>query len=131
MPFIHVKIAGPQLDPAQIVALQQGVTTLMAELLHKQGKLTAVLVEQVPLAGWSVGAEPVARAAQIDAIISAGTNTPEQKARFIAEAYGMLREVLGPELSDISYVVLHDVPKDSWGYGGLTQAARAQGAVAA
>jgi 4-oxalocrotonate tautomerase len=131
MPFIHVKVAGPQLEPGQVKALQQGVTTLMAEILHKQGKLTAVLVEQVPLAGWSVGAESVAQVAQIDAIISAGTNTPEQKARFITEAYGLLRAVLGPDLSEISYVVLHDVPKDSWGYGGLTQAARAQGSAAA
>ena len=131
MPFIHVKIAGPQLEPAQITALQQGVTTLMAEILHKQGKLTAVLVEQIPLSGWSVGAEPVAQAAQIDAIISAGTNTAEQKARFIAGAYGLLRTVLGPDLSEISYVVLHNVPKDSWGYGGLTQAARAKGSAAA
>jgi 4-oxalocrotonate tautomerase len=127
MPFIHVKVAGPQLEPAQITALQQGVTRLMAEVLHKNAALTAVLVEQVALAGWSVGAEPVAQAAQIDAIISAGTNTPEQKARFIAEAYGLLRRVLGPDLSDVSYVVLHDVPKDSWGFGGLTQAARAKG----
>ena len=127
MPFIHVKIAGPDLEPAQIVALQQGVTTLMAEVLHKNAALTAVLVEQVSLAGWSVGAKPVAKAAQTDAIISAGTNTPEQKARFIAEAYGLLRAVLGPDLSEVSYVVLHDVPKDSWGFGGLTQAARVKG----
>ncbi len=128
MPFIHVKIAGPQLEAAQVTELQQGVTSLMAELLHKQGKLTGVLVEQVPLAGWSVGAAPVVQAAQIDAVISAGTNTPEQKARFITEAYGLLRRVLGPELSEISYVVLHDVPKDSWGYGGRTQAARSHAA---
>jgi len=131
MPFIHVKTAGAPLEPGQITALQQGVTRLMAEILHKQGKLTGVLVEQVPLAGWSIGAEPVARAAQIDAIISAGTNTPEQKTRFIAHAYGLLRDVLGPDLAEISYVVLHEVPKDSWGYGGLTQAARAKGSAAA
>jgi 4-oxalocrotonate tautomerase len=127
MPFIHVKVAGPTLEPAQIQALQQGVTSLMAEVLHKNAALTAVLVEQVPLAGWSVGAKPIAQAAQIDAIISAGTNTPDQKARFIAQAYALLRDVLGPDLSEISYVVLHDLPKDSWGFGGLTQAARARG----
>jgi 4-oxalocrotonate tautomerase len=26
----------------------------------------------------------------------------------------------------VTYVVIHDVPRDSWGYGGLTQADRAK-----
>ena len=43
----------------------------------------------------------------------------------VAEAMVLLRRVLGPGLHDVSYVVVHDLPRDSWGYGGLTQAARA------
>lgn len=125
MPFINVKVAGEPLDPGQVEAIQAGITALMADVLHKVGPLVGVLVEQVPAAGWSVGARPVTRAAQVDAVVSAGTNTPEQKARFIAGTYGLLRTVLGPDLSEVSYVVIHDVPKDSWGYGGFTQAHRA------
>ncbi|AJK45935.1 tautomerase family protein [Burkholderia plantarii] len=126
MPFIDVKVAGRPLEPQQVAHLQKGVTALMAEVLGKVGPLVGVLVEQVPLAAWSVGGEPVRRVAQVDAIVSAGTNTPEQKARFIAETAQLLRSVLGPELSEICYVVVHEVPKDSWGYDGLTQARRAQ-----
>jgi 4-oxalocrotonate tautomerase len=126
MPFINVKVAGPKLDAAQTVAIQTGITSLMAEVLNKQGPLTAVLVEEVPLSGWTVGAEAVPRAAQVDATISEGTNTPEQKARFIAETNNLLREVLGPDLPVVSYIVIHDVPKNSWGYGGLTQEHRAK-----
>ncbi len=124
MPFINVKVAGPPLNAAQIVSIQKGITSLMAEVLNKKATLTAVLVEQVSLSGWSVGAEPVRRAAQVDAIISAGTNTPGQKARFIAEVNSLLYDTLGSDLADVSYVVIHDVPQDSWGYGGLTQAQR-------
>jgi 4-oxalocrotonate tautomerase len=126
MPFIDVKVAGRPLEPQQIAHLQKGITALMAEVLDKVGPLVGVLVEQVPLAAWSVGGEPVRCAAQVDAIVSAGTNTPEQKARFIAETAQLLRSVLGPELSEVCYVVIHEVPKDSWGYDGRTQAQRAQ-----
>ncbi|WP_256443441.1 hypothetical protein [Caballeronia sp. M1242] len=33
--------------------------------------------------------------------------------------------MIGGTLAEVSYVVIHDVPKDSWGYDGLTQAYRA------
>jgi 4-oxalocrotonate tautomerase len=114
------------LEQHQITAIQKGITSLMADVLRKVGPLVGVLVEQVPLAGWSVGAEPVVCAAQIDAIVSAGTNTSEEKARFIAEANRLLQSVLGPALSEVTYVVVHDVSRDSWGYSGLTQEQRAK-----
>jgi 4-oxalocrotonate tautomerase len=126
MPFIHVKVAGHKLAQDQVRQIQTGITALMADILHKVGPLVGVLVEEAPLAGWSVGGEPVACAAQVDAIISAQTNTPEEKARFIAAASRLLKDVLGSRLADVSYVVIHEVPKDSWGYDGLTQAHRAQ-----
>ena len=126
MPFINVKVAGKPLELRQITEIQKGITTLMADVLHKVGPLVGVLVEQVPLTGWSVGAKPVTRAAQIDAIVSAGTNTPEQKTQFIAESNQLLKSVLGPDLCEVTYIVIHDVPKDSWGYNGVTQQSRAK-----
>lgn len=126
MPFINVKVAGPQLEKSQTAALQKGITALMAEVLRKKGPLTAVLVEQVAAAGWSIGGEPVTRAAQVDAYVSAGTNTAEEKSRYIAEVYALLRRVLGPEVREVSYVLVHDIPMNSWGYGGQTQEFRAR-----
>ena len=126
MPFIDVKVAGPQLEKSQTVALQKGITALMAEVLRKKGPLTAVLVEQVAATGWSIGGEPVTRAAQVDAYVSAGTNTAEEKSRYIAAVYALLRKVLGPEVPEVSYVLVHDIPMNSWGYGGQTQEFRAQ-----
>jgi 4-oxalocrotonate tautomerase len=126
MPFINIKVAGEPLAKHQITALQKSITGLMVEILHKVGPLVGVLVEQVQPDSWSVGAEQVKRAAQVDAIVSAGTNTPEQKARFIAEVNGLLRTVLGTDLAEVTYVVVHEVAKDSWGYNGLTQEHRAR-----
>ncbi|MGU3665425.1 tautomerase family protein [Methylobacterium sp. A49B] len=126
MPFINVKVAGRTLAKSQVERPQAGITSQMSQILHKVGPLAGVLVEEVPLAGWSVGRHPVACAAQVDAIISAETNTAEEKARFIAETSQLLKDVLGTALAEVSYVVIHEVPKDSWGYDGRTQADRAQ-----
>ncbi|WCS25554.1 tautomerase family protein [Methylobacterium sp. NMS14P] len=126
MPFINVKVAGQPLAPDQTAAIQAGITRLMADILRKVGPLVGVLVDEVPRAGWSVGGEPISCAAQVDAIVSAGANTPDEKSRFIAEVSRLLKNVLGADLAEVSYVVIHEVPKDSWGYDGLTQAERAR-----
>ena len=115
MPFINVKVAGPRLEKSQTVALQKGITSLMAEVLRKQGPLTAVLVEQVAATGWSIGGEPVTRAAQVDAYVSAGTNTPEEKSRYIAAVFALLRTVLGREVPEVSYVLVPRRPHEQLG----------------
>jgi 4-oxalocrotonate tautomerase len=42
----------------------------------------------------------------------------------ISQAVKMLHDVVGP-LQEACYVVIDDIPADSWGYDGKTQAARA------
>jgi 4-oxalocrotonate tautomerase len=121
MPFINIKIAGPTLSSEQISQLQQHTTDLMANVLGKNPGLTAVLVEQVASQGWSVGRSPVRVAAHLDAKITAGTNSSEQKARFIAEANALMHAVLGAELPVATYVVVDEISGDAWGYDGLTQ----------
>jgi 4-oxalocrotonate tautomerase len=41
----------------------------------------------------------------------------------------MLEEVAGP-VAEVSYLVIHELPADAWGYGGLSQAARQASAAA-
>lgn len=124
MPFIRITIAGPSLEPAQIRALQRGTTEQMASILGKKAALTNVLVEQTASASWSIGGETAEIGAYVDAKITEGTNTSEEKARYIAAAMTMLRDVLGPSVPKASYVVIHDLAGESWGYDGVTQAAR-------
>ena len=124
MPFVNVKVTGP-VEAAQVECLQQGITELMADVLRKKADLTAVLIEEAGTASWTVGAAPVAVAAHLDAKVTLGTNTAEEKARFVASAHALLSEVLGLELPSSTYVVIDEVPGDAWGYAGLTQAHRA------
>ena len=124
MPFVRLTITGPETGPETVAALQRGITALMAEVLGKRADLTAVLVEPAPAAGWSVGGVAVARAAHIEARVTHGTNTAQEKALFVAAAHELLVRTLPGPLPLATYVVVQEVPADAWGYGGLTQAAR-------
>lgn len=121
MPTLQLKLTPPLAAPAQ-AALAAELTQLTALALGKRPEVTAVLVELVPQ--WFIGGEPVTQATAWLAIsITAGTNTAEQKAAFVAQAYALLQRHLGP-LAPASYVIVHELPASDWGYGGQTQAAR-------
>ncbi|KQT70194.1 4-oxalocrotonate tautomerase [Methylobacterium sp. Leaf465] len=126
MPFVRVTLSGPPPSGRAREALQGGVTALMAEVLGKRADLTAVLVEGTAPGAWSIGAEPVETAAHLEATVTAGSNSPAQKAAFLAAAHRLLAETLGAALPLATYAVVNEVPAESWGYGGLTQAQRAR-----
>ena len=127
MPFVHIRVAGPvSITPAQVRRLQSEATRLMATIMRKKAELTSVLVEEVPLRGWSVGGEPVPMAAHLDVKVTEGTNTVGEKERFIAAATTLLQEVMGDALPVVTYVVIDEVPADAWGYGGRSQERRRQ-----
>ncbi|MBB2965155.1 tautomerase family protein [Methylobacterium sp. R2-1] len=130
MPFVSLKIAGPEIGSATVAELQCGITALMAEVLGKRADLTAVLVEPAPAGSWAVGGEAVTLAAHVEARVTLGTNTAEEKARFVAAAHDLLMRTLPGRLPLATYVVVQEVPADAWGYGGLTQAERASDAAA-
>jgi phenylpyruvate tautomerase PptA (4-oxalocrotonate tautomerase family) len=60
-------------------------------------------------------------AVHIDATVTAGTNSAEEKADFIDKTMKLLRTVIGAELSPVTYIVIHEIPAQSWGYDGRTQ----------
>ncbi|NTT84564.1 tautomerase family protein [Tabrizicola fusiformis] len=124
MPFLHLRLAGLALTDLRRQTLQRRLTDLTAQHLGKRHDLTAVLIEEIAVAGWAVGAAPVPVAAHLEIAVTEGTNTQAQKAAFL-EAVGMLmREVAGPALPVASYGMIHEIPAESWGYDGQTQAAR-------
>ncbi len=67
-------------------------------------------------------------AVHVDATITAGTNSPEEKARFIEQTMKLLNHVFGGELNPATYIVIAEVPAQSWGYDGQTQESRRQAA---
>lgn len=122
MPFIRVTLSSARAADAA-PAIASGVTRLMAEVLGKKAELTSVLVETPSVAAWTVGGEPRPAAAHLEASVTAGTNTEEEKARFIAEAMNLLKSHI-PGLHEATYVVVREMPATDWGYDGRTQAAR-------
>jgi len=127
MPFVSLKIAGPELTPAQKRALQTGFTELMAGPMRKVHDLTAVAIERVEAGDWSTGARPSesGRAAYAEVKVTQGTNSPQEMQQFIAAGYALLSETLGT-LPEATYVVVHEIPAQAWGYAGKTQDARRQ-----
>jgi 4-oxalocrotonate tautomerase len=127
MPTLSLRVSRP-LDPPRRAALAEALTAITTRTLLKQAALTAVLIESLPAGSWFIGvSESTAPAAQLEIAITAGTNSAEQKAEFIAACYAELQHQLatdGEALASTSYVIVHELPAGDWGYGGQTQAAR-------
>jgi 4-oxalocrotonate tautomerase len=126
MPFVSLKIAGPELTPVQKRALQTGFTELMAGPMRKLHDLTAVAIESIETSDWSTGARPSeGRSAYAEVKVTQGTNSPREMQQFIAEGHALLTATLGT-LPEATYVVVHEIPAQAWGYAGKTQEARRQ-----
>jgi 4-oxalocrotonate tautomerase len=123
MPLIHITLTGASLAPNTIQHLQQETTHLMQRILHKEAALTVVSVTQLPDGAFSANGQAAAVAASLQAMITAGTNNAAEKADFIFAAKSLLTGIIGPSAAPI-YVALHELPAESWGYDGQTQAAR-------
>ncbi|MFH1659616.1 MAG: 4-oxalocrotonate tautomerase [Pseudomonadota bacterium] len=126
MPLINITLAGASLAPSTIQHLQQETTRLMQSILRKEAALTVVSVTQLPAGAFSANGQTVAAAASMQALITAGTNGAAEKADFIFAAKSLLTVAIGLSAAPI-YVALHELPAESWGYDGQTQAARKAG----
>lgn len=126
MPTLQLKISPPR-GPTLYRSLARELTATTAEHLGKRPEVTAVMIEALAATHWSVGAQPVQRpTAWLEISITAGTNTPAQKAAFIEAAFALLQRELGggQPLESASYVIVRELPATDWGYGGRTQQAR-------
>lgn len=126
MPYLNVRLSTtlPSDAPARVAAL---LTDLTAEALKKKRELTAVVIDPVRAEHWFIGgaplgarAQPVAASFFLDIKVTEGTNTKDEKAAYVQRVFAGMQSILGP-LDPASYVVLHEVRADAWGYGGATQ----------
>jgi len=126
VPILTALISGPP-DADRDVAVADALAQLTVDVLRKDRRLTSVAIAHIPAAQWFVGgaALDAQRRASffVDVRVTAGTNSQDEKARYIAAVFARMRELLGV-LHEASYVHVHEVPADGWGYGGLTQAQR-------
>ena len=132
MPFVHLTLFNADATDDDVAALQQGLTDLMANPMRKKRDLTVVSVEasgaRVARGGTELG---MGRwGGQLTAFVTAGTNTEEEKAIFQRQAHALLVRRFGEPAAPV-YVIVQEVPGTDWGYGGLSQAARARAAATA
>lgn len=126
MPYINIRTAGEPVSDDTAQRLMDEMGQAVDDLLGKKREVTAVSLEELPDARWQIAGTPVGkRTAYVEILITLGTNTTEEKAAMIAAATQLLKETWG-DLETASYVVIKELPADSWGYDGRTQAARAQ-----
>jgi 4-oxalocrotonate tautomerase len=123
MPYLNVKLCAPESAgaPEKIAAL---LTDLTVEVLRKKRELTAVAVEHVGRNHWFIGGTPMASQQTatfyLEIKVTEGTNTKDEKAIYIQKVFAAIESVLGG-LNPASYIVIHEVRADAWGYQGATQ----------
>lgn len=123
MPYLNVRIA---MKESSTVA-EKVVSVLMthtAELLGKKPEVTSIAVDFVSPGLWFVGGAPVGAANAVtfylDIKVTDGTNIKAEKAEYIKKVFSDFEAILG-EITPASYIVIHDVRADSWGFQGKTQ----------
>jgi 4-oxalocrotonate tautomerase len=126
MPMITIQVARePDTGLARDIA--ETVSSLTARLLGKDPAVTSIAVDFVAPRLWFVGGKSAQEHAKsvffVDTRITDGTNTKDEKARYIAETFAAMRRLLG-DVHEESYVHVHDARADAYGYGGLTQERR-------
>ncbi len=126
MPMITLQIAGAP-DEVLTQRLAEEVTRLTAEVLGKDPAVTAVAVEYLPRRQWFIAGQPTEAlnrgAFFLEVRVTEGTNTKDEKGRYVREAFARLNDLLGgvdPE----SYVHVNEVKADAYGYAGRTQERR-------
>lgn len=123
MPYLNVKLStSPSSETSNKIATV--LTDLTAEILRKKRELTAVAVEYIQSSEWFIAGASLNTHKQssfyLDIKITEGTNTKDEKALYISRVFSSIESILG-ELNPASYIVIHDVRGDSWGYQGQTQ----------
>lgn len=127
MPMITVRYVTSQPRPNLHDDVAALAARLGAERLGKDPGVTAVLVEAAQPESWFIaGKHPTdagLSAFWLDIKVTSGTNVKSDTTAFVAAAFEGMQKLLGP-LHEESYVFVHAVDGDAYGYGGRTQNGR-------
>lgn len=124
MPMIKARYTTPRNghDPKREVAAV--LSRLTAEILHKDQGVTAVLVESADPADWIIAGSSVADQKigtfYVEVSITEHTNIKNETTEWVRRVYDEMNALVGPA-HEASYVLVHAVDGDAYGYGGQTQ----------
>ncbi len=127
MPLITVTYSSVRRAPSLKADIAAAVSELTARILHKDPKVTAIIVKAADAADWFAGGKSLAEqklaSYWLDIHVSEGTNTKDEKAAYLAAMFARMGELLGP-LHEETYAHVDEVKGDAYGFGGLTQERR-------
>lgn len=123
MPILNVKVSGKK-----SVEITKQINELLLDLtyriLGKKKEVTAITIDYVDHDQWFVGgyllSEQDKNSFYFDIKVTDETNTKDEKAQYIKEAYVGFERILG-DIHEESYIYIQDVRAASYGYGGKTQ----------
>ena len=126
MPYINIRL-GTTLKTSQHEHIHAKATSLISSLMGKRSEVTVVHIQESDSQFWSTNAsslkpnDPIS--AYVNIKITSGTNSAKEKALMISETVKMLKDCIGV-VQEACYVTIDEIPADSWGYDGKTQADR-------
>lgn len=128
MPILTVKVSGPK--SADVTRrIGDMLMELTSRILKKKREVTAIVIDFVDPDTWFVGGKLLSELGMnsfyFDIKITDETNTKDEKAQYIKEAFEGFGRILG-NLHEESYVYVQDVRAGTYGFGGKTQEYRYQ-----
>ena len=123
MPILNVKISA---EPSRelVTSVSELLLDVTTRILHKKRELTSIAIDFVPPQHWVVGGATLTaqhkHSFYLDIKVVDGTNTKDEKAAYVAAVFDGFARLLG-DLHEESYVHVHDVRAEAYGYGGRTQ----------
>jgi 4-oxalocrotonate tautomerase len=127
MPLITVSYSSSRQSPSLKADIASAVSELTAKILHKDPKVTAIIVKSVDAGDWFAGGKSLAEQGLasywIDIHVTEGTNTKDEKAAYLAAMFSRMADILGP-LHGETYLHVDEVKADAYGFAGLTQERR-------
>lgn len=128
MPYINIRL-GCKINDKQREQLNNKTTHFMNTIMGKRREVTVVHIMESEPKQWATNSNQLTKeeptGAYVDIKVTDGTNTPEEKSEMIYQTVEMLKNVVGT-IQEACYVVIHDIPANSWGYNGKTQEERAK-----
>jgi len=128
MPILTVKVSANK-SPEMSKSIAELLLDLTTRILHKKREVTSIAIDYVDPADWMVGGRSLAEQGRssvyFDIKITDETNTKEEKAEYIRQAFDAFSRLLG-DLHEESYIYVQDVRATAYGYGGKTQEFRYQ-----
>ncbi len=123
MPILNVKVSARK-TPELVREISELLLDLTTRILKKKREVTAIAIDFADADSWLVGgkllSEQKKNSFYFDIKVTDETNTKDEKAAYIREAFAGFQRLLG-DLHEESYIHIEDVKAASYGYGGRTQ----------